>query len=94
MLRLARPALPPAAEVQLELCRQLAAAAQLPGGCRASASAAAAALQSAGDASWLEVLRMWSRGTDMCQADTPAFALHLWQRVRPLVCPPPLHPTS
>ena len=29
---------------------------------------------------------MWSKGTDMVQADTPAFALHLWARVQPLVC--------
>ena len=28
---------------------------------------------------------MWSKGTDMAQADTPAFALHLWTRVQPLV---------
>ena len=28
---------------------------------------------------------MWSKGTDMVQADTPAFALHLWTRVQPLV---------
>ncbi len=28
---------------------------------------------------------MWSKGTDMVQADTPAFALHLWTRVQPLI---------
>lgn len=28
---------------------------------------------------------MWSKGTDMVQGDTPAFALHLWTRVQPLV---------
>lgn len=32
------------------------------------------------------MLTMWSKGTDMVQADTPAFALHLWTRVQPLVC--------
>lgn len=58
------------AQVQLELCRAL----------QAGASAAVCA------PSWLQVLTMWSRGTDMAQADTPAFALHLWTRVQPLVC--------
>ena len=33
----------------------------------------------------MQVLTMWSKGTDMVQADTPAFALHLWTRVQPLV---------
>lgn len=64
-----RPLLPPQAQVQLELCRAL----------QAGASAAVCA------PSWLQVLTMWSRGTDMAQADTPAFALHLWTRVQPLV---------
>ena len=85
-----RPALPPQAEAQLEACRQLMQQQQQQqvGSRRAAAAAAAVApyaAQQIGDASWLEVLRMWSRGTDMVQADTPAFALHLWQRVRPLV---------
>lgn len=82
VLRMPRPLLPAQAQVQLELCRQL----------QAGASAAVCA------PSWLQVLTMWSRGTDMAQAETPAFALHLWTRVQPLVCPspspsylPPLH---
>lgn len=33
----------------------------------------------------MQVLTMWSKGTDMVQADTPAFALHLWTRVQPLI---------
>ena len=40
MLRLARPALPPAAELQLELCRQLHTQQQLPGSCEAAAATA------------------------------------------------------
>ncbi len=69
VLRMPRPLLPAQAQVQLELCRAL----------QAGASAAVCA------PSWLQVLTMWSRGTDMAQADTPAFALHLWTRVQPLV---------
>ena len=72
VLRMPRQLLPAQAQVQLELCRAL----------QAGASAAVCA------PSWLQVLTMWSRGTDMAQADTPAFALHLWTRVQPLVRTP------
>ncbi len=69
ILRMPGPLLPAQAQMQLELCRQL----------QAGGTAAVCA------PSWLQVLTMWSRGTDMVQADTPAFALHLWTRVQPMV---------
>ncbi|CAK0786325.1 hypothetical protein CVIRNUC_009538 [Coccomyxa viridis] len=72
MVRIGRPVLPAQAQMQLELCRQLQ-----DGHCSLVASQRI---------SWLQVLTMWSKGTDMVQADTPAFALHLWTRVQPLVC--------
>jgi hypothetical protein len=75
VMRVARPLLPVQAQVQLELCRRL----QQGGVAAASAP------------SWLQVLTMWSRGTDMAQADTPAFALHLWTRVQPMVRCLPCH---
>lgn len=63
------PLLPAQAQMQLELCRQLQ-----------QGTPAAVCVPS-----WHQVFTMWSRGTDMVQADTPAFGVHLWTRVQPMV---------